>query len=249
MDTVYHYRADGGFAEAVQLCNGVGACLKMLTGTMCPSYMVTRDERHTPRGRANALRLAVTGQLGQEAMHCEELFDLLDLCISCKACKTECPSNVDVARLKGEFLQHYYDHHRFPLRNRLVAHAPCMAACCSGWSAPLLNAVQNAKLFRRVLDRYVGIDYRRVLPAYAREPFAQWFQTRQKHQTIPHSKALRKQVVLFPDSYMNYHEPHIGKAALDSLSHPGTTPSWRKPVVLNVPAFPWDGCVGLKKMD
>ena len=100
----FHYREDGGFDRAVEMCTGVGACRKTLTGTMCPSYIATRDEVHSTRGRANALRLAMTGQLGPDAMTGKALYDVLDLCLGCKGCKAECPSNVDLAKLKCEFL-------------------------------------------------------------------------------------------------------------------------------------------------
>ncbi|MHC4541730.1 MAG: FAD-binding and (Fe-S)-binding domain-containing protein, partial [Planctomycetota bacterium] len=106
--TEYHYREDGSFAAAVEMCTGVGACRQKLDGTMCPSYRATLDEEHSTRGRANALRLAMTGQLGPDGMTSRRLFEVMDLCLSCKSCKSECPSNVDVARLKSEFLQKHH---------------------------------------------------------------------------------------------------------------------------------------------
>ena len=120
LKTEFRYREDGSFAAAVELCSGVGHCRKTLTGTMCPSYMVTRDEEHSTRGRANALRLAMTGQLGADAMTSDRMYGTLDLCISCKACKSECPSNVDMAKLKSEFLQQYYASGPRPLSHLLM---------------------------------------------------------------------------------------------------------------------------------
>lgn len=105
--TEYKFREDDSFAAAVEMCTGVGACRENLVGLMCPFYRATRDEEHSTRGRANALRLAMTGQMGAEGLSSPQLFEIMDLCLSCKGCKSECPSNVDVAKLKGEFLQKY----------------------------------------------------------------------------------------------------------------------------------------------
>ncbi|NUQ01378.1 MAG: FAD-binding oxidoreductase, partial [Armatimonadetes bacterium] len=137
----FHFRHDGGLAGAVEMCNGVGACRKTLVGTMCPSYIATRDEEHSTRGRANALRLAMTGRLGPDGFAAEGAREALDLCLSCKGCKAECPSNVDMARLKSEFLQHYHDRHGVTLRDRLIGGSPRLAGLLSGWPAPLANAL------------------------------------------------------------------------------------------------------------
>jgi len=152
MATEYHYREDGSFAAAVEMCSGVGACRQGLAGTMCPSYRATRDEEHSTRGRANALRLAMTGQLGAHGLSSHRLFEVMDLCLSCKSCKSECPSNVDLARLKSEFLQRYYDAHGAPLRERITANTPQMASRLAGWKAPAVNWVQRTRLFRRSLE-------------------------------------------------------------------------------------------------
>jgi FAD/FMN-containing dehydrogenase len=120
--TVLSFEADQGFHRAVEMCNGAGVCRKLGEGVMCPSYMVTRDEAHSTRGRANALRAAMMGLLGPEGMTSRELYGVLDLCLSCQACKRECPSGVDMARLKAEFLHGYHRRHGTPLRSRLFAH-------------------------------------------------------------------------------------------------------------------------------
>ena len=112
--TQYHYRDFGSFPAAVEMCTGVGACRQSLVGNMCPSYRLTRDTQHSTRGRANAIRLAMSGQLGPDAMTSERLYDVMKLCLACKSCKSECPSNVDIARVKCEFLQMYYDAHGAP---------------------------------------------------------------------------------------------------------------------------------------
>src|SRR5207248_5224757 len=116
--TTFDFSADGGLTRAAELCAGVGECRKTRGGTMCPSYQATRDERDSTRGRANALRLAITGQLGFAGFTDPHLHEVLDLCLECKACKAECPTNVDMARLKAELLHQYYRKHGLPLRNR-----------------------------------------------------------------------------------------------------------------------------------
>src|SRR6185295_12255916 len=118
--TWFDYTEFGGMGGAVEMCSGVGACRKKLAGTMCPSYMATRDEAHTTRGRANALRLAMAGRLGESGLGDQGVRDVLDLCLECRACKSECPVGVDMARFKSEFLADYYKRHGTPLRARVL---------------------------------------------------------------------------------------------------------------------------------
>ena len=113
------------------MCSGVGACRKTLDGTMCPSYMATRDEAHSTRGRANALRQAMTGQLGASGLSDEGVYQTLDLCLECRACKAECPVGVDMARFKSEFLAAYHERHGIPLRARLLGHIHELSAVVS----------------------------------------------------------------------------------------------------------------------
>ncbi|MCK4850830.1 MAG: 4Fe-4S dicluster domain-containing protein, partial [Phycisphaerae bacterium] len=214
--TEYHYREDGSFAAAVEMCNGDGACLARLDGAMCPSFRATRDEEHSTRARANALRLAMTGQLGPEAITTSRLFDVLDLCLSCKSCKSECPANVDLTRLKSEFLQKYHDAHGSGLREKIIANSPRMAAWIAGWKAPLVNFVQRNWLFRKLLEIIVGFDSRRIAPAYARLPLAKWFARRAK----PNGQVTKK-VVLFDDTYMSYHQTNVGISAVELLESCG----------------------------
>ncbi|MFH1071567.1 MAG: FAD-linked oxidase C-terminal domain-containing protein [Candidatus Glassbacteria bacterium] len=214
ISTEFSFRDFGNFATAVEMCSGVGECRKTLTGTMCPSYMATRDEEHSTRGRANALRLAMTGRFGPEGLAGKRLYDVLDLCLSCKACKSECPSNVDMARLKSEFLHKYRQTHGSSLRDRTVASAEALARACSGWKAPLVNIVLKNGAFRLLLEKTAGLDRRRVLPLYAREPFQQWFSRRPAGR-------LTKKVVLFDDCYLNYNEPQVGRAAVELLESCG----------------------------
>ena len=214
--TEYHYREDGSFASAVEICTGIGTCRQTLIGTMCPSYRATQDEEHSTRGRANALRLAMTGQLGPGGLTDKRLFDILDLCLSCKSCKSECPSNVDLARLKSEFLQIYHDRHRLSLRDHFLRSSIQMASFFSGWKAPLVNWIQKTLLFRVALEKLAGIDRRRFLPDYASKPFDRWFDNHPKQNSNVGNK-----VVLFDDTYIRYYEPNVGISAVQLLESCG----------------------------
>ena len=212
----YHYRDFGSFAAAVEMCNGDGLCLQRLAGVMCPSFRAVGNEECSTRGRANALRLAMTGQLGPDAMTSRRLFEVLDLCLSCKSCKAECASNVDLTRLKSEFLQKYHDANGFGLRERIIAGSAQMAAGIAGWKAPFVNFIQKTWLMRKTLEIFAGFDSRRNPPAYARQPFAKWFASREK--TNPR---LNKKVVLFEDTYLSYHQPNVGISAVELLESCG----------------------------
>ncbi len=214
--TAYHFCEDGGFTAAVELCTGIGACRQTRTGTMCPSYRATRDEVHSTRGRANALRLAMSGQLGPEGLSRTDVFEVLDLCLSCKACKSECPSSVDMARLKSEFLRRYHDVHGATLREKIIAASPRMATRIAGWKAPLFNRLQRTFLFRWALERLIGFDRRRTPPAYASIPLATWFARRSKP-----AGGSSNTVVLFDDTYMSYHETSVGVSAVELLESCG----------------------------
>ena len=214
--TLYHYREDGNFAQAVEMCTGVGECRKNLAGTMCPSYRATRDEKHSTRGRANGLRLAMSGQLGPDGMSDQKLYEVMDLCLSCKSCKSECPSNVDLARLKSEFLQQYHDTHGLTLRDKVIGGSGRMAAFISGWKAPLVNWFQKTWLFRRLLEAVAGFDRRRPLPAYASRPLSAWFAGRSRPE-----RTTVGTVVLFDDTYMNFHETSVGISAVELLESCG----------------------------
>src|SRR4029077_5863305 len=148
--TEFQYRAENSFSESVHMCTGVGECRKTLGGTMCPSFKATRDEEHSTRGRANALRLAMSGQLDNEGLTSKRLHQVLDLCLSCKACKSECPSNVDMSKMKGEVLQMYYDQNGIRLRDRLIRDSAGAASHLSGVWSLLVNFIQKTKLFRIV---------------------------------------------------------------------------------------------------
>src|SRR5690606_14227212 len=172
--TEFQYRNENSFRESVHMCTGVGECRKMLGGTMCPSFKATRDEEHSTRGRANALRLAMSGQLDPNGLASERLHEVLDLCLSCKACKSECPSNVDMAKMKSDVLQIYYDKHGTTLRDRLIRDSSKAATKFSGLLSTVINSLQQSGWFRSALEKTAGFDKRRILPEYASEPFYKW---------------------------------------------------------------------------
>ncbi|MBI3538505.1 MAG: anaerobic glycerol-3-phosphate dehydrogenase subunit C [Chloroflexi bacterium] len=209
--TFFSFAREGGFDRAIEMCNGNGECRKRLTGTMCPSYMVTREEKHSTRGRANALRAAISGHLPGDALTSKEMFDVLDLCLECKGCKAECPSNVDMAKLKYEFLAQYHARHGVPLRAWLFGNIATLNKIGSLF-APVSNWVMQSRGSHWALEKFVGIDARRSLPPFARQTFAQWFKSR------PDIRAQeKKQVALFNDTFVNFNYPEIGRAAVKVL--------------------------------
>ena len=215
IDTYFDFSSQDGFAGAIEMCNGVGACRKTLTGTMCPSFIGTREEEHSTRGRANALRAVISGNLAREDFKSERLHEVLDLCLECKACKAECPSNVDMAKIKYEFLAHYYKERGLPIRNRLFGEIARFSKFGSKF-APLSNWFVNRWISKRILEKYVGVDQRRSLPRFVRRTFEKRFAGRRRP-----TGNQRKQVVLFHDTFMNYNYPHIGEAALHVLETAG----------------------------
>ena len=210
----YHYHDQGGFALAVEQCNGLGECRKVGSGTMCPSYMATRNEETSTRGRANALRLAMSGQLGPDALTDDRLHEVLSLCLSCKACKSECPNAVDMAKLKSDALQMRHDKHGTPFGTKLIAESPDMARRTAGLLAPIANFVQKLPPFKILFEKITGIDRRRPLPALARNTLPKLLRNRQPKTA---STATDKHVVLFDDTYSNYYEPNVGLAAVELL--------------------------------
>jgi FAD/FMN-containing dehydrogenase/Fe-S oxidoreductase len=213
--TLLDFSAQGGFAAAVEMCNGVGVCRKKLEGTMCPSYMATQDEEHSTRGRANALRAVLSGQLAPAEFTGKRLYDIMDLCLECKGCKAECPANVDMAKLKYEFLHHYYEANGLPLRNRLFGHIARLNRL--GATAPaLVNWISSLPVSRWVLERVAGIDRRRPLPTLAGETLTAWMAGRG-----PRPPAPRGDVVLFNDTFVTYNVPEIGRAAVELLEAAG----------------------------
>ena len=207
MPTTFDFSADGGLLPAAELCAGVGECRKTRAGTMCPSYQATRDERDSTRGRANALRLAITGQLGFEGLTDPALHEVLDLCLECKACKGECPTNVDMARLKAEFLHQYHREHGLPLaqprlrprRRRPLGLPP---------GARRRTGLARSRLGRWLNEMLLGIDRRRLPPAFARRTAsADAGSPRHGDGRLRADGPGTRDVLLFPDTFTNYYEP------------------------------------------
>ena len=213
----------GGFAKAVEMCNNNGHCRKFDAGTMCPSYRVTRDEQHLTRGRANTLRLAISGQLGPDAFTSEAMAATMDLCVSCKGCKRDCPTGVDMARMKVEFLSHYKAKHGWTLKDRLIAKLPDYAATASrfAWLMNLRDAVPGVA---RVSERWSGLSAKRKLPRWRTDTF---WKTGDRSMfasadaTLAHAKQGGKAAILFVDTFNGTFESENAWAAARVLKAAG----------------------------
>jgi FAD/FMN-containing dehydrogenase/Fe-S oxidoreductase len=214
--THFDYSDFGGLGGAVDMCSGLGACRKKLDGTMCPSYMATLDEAHSTRGRANVLRLAMTGRLREAGLGDDGVRDVLDLCLECRACKAECPVGVDVARFKSEFLASYWRRYGTPLRARALGHVHELARWASP-IAPFANAMARSAPVRWMNERLLGIDRRRTPPAWVWRTFAHQFTPRTRRQAA----AADRQVWLFNDTFTNFYNPSIGMAGAEVLAASG----------------------------
>ena len=232
VDTEFQWRKEESFADAVELCNGAGVCRKLADsgGTMCPSYMATQEEKDSTRGRANLFRQLFSGRQ-QDAFQSEELHDALDLCLSCKACKSECPANVDMARMKAEFMQGWHEENGITLGERFFGQAGTLYPLASLFPK-LSNWTMQQPAIKEVLHQAVGIDKRRSLPAFASTTFMDWFHHRTDDDRASSTKeAPNKTVVLFIDIFTNHHDPAIGKAAvrfLEATGHRVTVPDFHE---------------------
>ena len=215
--TGFAFAEEGSFATAIEMCNGQGACRKVHGGTMCPSYMATRDEEHSTRGRANALRAAMSGAIPTDMLTSERLYQVMDLCLECKACKAECPSNVDMAKLKYEFLNIYHQENGYGLNNRFFGNVDLLSKM-GAFFAPISNWVMNTSFSKQLLEKTIGIDKRRQLPNFAPQTFQQWFRSRVDTETPKNPKGM---VVLFPDTTTNYNHPELGIATVNILEKLG----------------------------
>jgi FAD/FMN-containing dehydrogenase/Fe-S oxidoreductase len=202
-----------GFAKAVEMCNNNGHCRKFDADTMCPSYRVTRDEKHLTRGRANTLRLALSGQLGPQGLASEEVREALELCVSCKGCKRDCPTGVDMAKMKVEFLHHYKRKHGFTLKDKLVARLPDYAHLASHF-ARLLNLRNRSPMLARLGERLLGLSARRSLPAWQGGHF---FNDAPQTATREQVLSAARPVVLFVDTFNGFFESANARAALKVL--------------------------------
>jgi FAD/FMN-containing dehydrogenase/Fe-S oxidoreductase len=214
LDTALDWSEWGGFGAAIEMCNNNGACRKREPGVMCPSYRVTRDEQHLTRGRANSLRLALSGQLGRDALVSDAMRDTMDLCVSCKGCKRECPTGVDMARMKIEFLHHYHRRHGLRLKDRLIAWLPRYAP----WGARfafLLNLRDRLPGLPWLSEKLLGYSARRSLPRWRRDVFDP------AREPVGDIAANGPEVVLLTDTFTTYFEPENARAALAVLRAAG----------------------------
>lgn len=227
MPTKLDFSIDTDFAGAVEMCNGMGACRK-LEGHMCPSYIATRDEEHSTRGRANLLRAALSGKLPEGTMTSKRLYEAMDLCIECKGCKAECESGVDMAKMKYEFLDQYHKANGTPLRNKVFGHINRLSAWGSR-TAPFSNLMASNPIGKMMSQMLLGIHPKRNPPKFVRNTFAKWFKARGNPSQSPFTKERGSTgslvgvdtVVLLNDTYMNYNYPEIGKAAVALLEAAG----------------------------
>ena len=213
----------GGMRDAADRCMNIGLCRKSATGAMCPSYIATRQEEHATRGRANALVKALSEPDPHAALGDERLHEILDLCLMCKACKSECPLGVDMAALKAETLAHRHDVHGTPLRSRAFGGIRWLNRLGSA-TAPVSNLLARLAPLRRLLEHRVGITALRPLPRFERSHVLRWFRRRRPAASVgPATRAPRGEVTFLADSFTTYTEPAIGQAAIETLERAGHT--------------------------
>ena len=216
-ETALDWSEWGGFAAAVEMCNNNGACRKRDAEVMCPSFRATGEEKHLTRGRANALRLALSGQLGRDAFSSTEMHEAMALCVGCKGCKRECPTGVDMARMKIEFLYHYARRHGITLRERLFAYLPRYASLASRlrWLVNLRDRLPGLAGLSQIL---LGLSAKRALPVWHAAPFRG-----AREPGVAEAGANGREVVLWVDTFNTYHEPENARAALKVLRAAGYT--------------------------
>ena len=216
---VLDFSDEGGFSHLVELCNGCGTCRQTDTGTMCPTYRASRDEMETTRGRANMLRAAISGDLPEDELYTREFQEeVLDLCVGCKGCMNDCPTGVDLAKLKAEVKHQTHRENGAGLRERLFANIDRLSALGSA-TAPVSNWAPAIPGARRLLEATVGIAADRELPHFSAESLEDWFEARGRCRLTPDEA--RDQVLLFPDTFTNFSYPGPGKAAVELLEAAG----------------------------
>jgi len=222
IETIFDFSKTMGYVRAAENCNGSGDCRKshVIGGTMCPSYQATRDEKNTTRARANMLREAMNNPITQNRFNIKDAYEILDLCLSCKACKSECPSSVDMTKLKAEFLQHYYDTNGIPFRNRLIANISKI----NQWTVPfsgIYNYLITNKLFSGIMNSILGFSEKRKFPKLSNITLKKW----QKKQFAELDKKLKSdkkgKVYLFSDEFTNFNDVEIGIKAIQLLNRLG----------------------------
>ena len=215
--TAFHWRKEDGFGAALEQCNGAGVCRKLAEsgGTMCPSYQVTKNEKDSTRGRANLFRQLFSGKQ-QDAFSSEELDEALKLCLSCKACKSECPANVDMAKMKAEFLHGKHIKEGVSIADRFFGDPHRMYQTAARFPA-ITNAMMRNRVVRFFMEKALGVSAERTLPPFAGETFRQWFQVNKSH----FQKGREHKVLLMVDLFTDYHEPETAKAACRILDELG----------------------------
>jgi FAD/FMN-containing dehydrogenase/Fe-S oxidoreductase len=220
IDTFFDFSDVGGIIRATEKCNGSGDCRKteLTGGTMCPSYMATRNENDVTRARANILREFLTHSPKENPFDHEEIYEVMDLCLSCKACKSECPSSVDIAKLKAEFLQHYYDEHGIPIRTRLIAYLPGLYKLGAVWPW-FYNFFLKYKPALRFINKIIGFAPDRSMPLLHKKTLNKWMKGYVKK--LKNEKASKGKVYLFNDEFTNYNDTDIGIKSIQLLSKLG----------------------------
>lgn len=215
--TMFDFTETQGFVRATEQCSGSGDCRKtaLSGGTMCPSYMVTRDEKDTTRARANILREMLTKSERKLPLASQEIKDVMDLCLSCKGCKSECPSNVDVAKLKAEWQHHYYKHKGTPIRARLIGEFAQAMSIASRFPA-LSNLLLQNRVTSRIIKLMAGFAAERTLPTLSKTPFSVWFKS---YKATSHGQS--GAVCLFVDEFTEYNDAEIGISAVKLLDRLG----------------------------
>ena len=225
-ETAISFHREGGINSAIEMCNGQGACRKVTSGTMCPSFMATRDEEHSTRGRANALKTIITGNLPLDAISSGRMKEIMDLCLSCKACKAECPSNVDMAKLKYDFLSRYREANGVTFRDMMLGNLDRLGVIGTA-THPISNWLMSSSPLKMLLDN-IGIDSRRSLPKYAAKTFKASIDSK-KYRRLQKKPSQKGIVAIFNDTFTNYHNPEIGHSAikiLERLGYEVIVPNW-----------------------
>jgi FAD/FMN-containing dehydrogenase/Fe-S oxidoreductase len=229
---LWDWSVDGGYARAVEMCNGSGVCRKLDVGTMCPSFQATREEQFSTRGRANLLRSALSGEL-PGGLDNPDLHEALDLCLGCKACKSECPSSVDMTKLKTEALAQHYQEHRPPIHKLVFGHIHELSRWGSAF-APLSNWMLSFAPTRWVMQKTLHIHPERKFPSFHRQTFTRRYRSYRK--THP-ARSSDKKAVIFIDTFTEYNDPDVGMAAVRVLEAAGVQVAVTSPMTSGRPAL------------